>query len=160
MQDNKHSYWEHSLALKTWIAYKSWKSRFDFLDLKINQVNLWKLCALLLAAVDTQFSFCSSACYSHFLCFNIRLHVVQQDIDGNDVSLSKYKGKVLLIVNVASRWYVHLFIGALWCTSFVTYHGLYRLNSLKYALFFYYQWSYNFQLQWIRGDLQKLEGSR
>ena len=28
----------------------------------------------------------------------------KQDIDGNDVSLNKYKGKVMLIVNVASRW--------------------------------------------------------
>lgn len=28
-----------------------------------------------------------------------------QDIDKKDVSLSKYKGKVLLIVNVASKWY-------------------------------------------------------
>lgn len=30
---------------------------------------------------------------------------VMQDIDGKDVSLSKYKGKVLLIVNVASKWF-------------------------------------------------------
>ena len=30
---------------------------------------------------------------------------VVQDIDKKDVSLSKFKGKVLLIVNVASRWY-------------------------------------------------------
>ena len=28
-----------------------------------------------------------------------------QDIDGKDVSLNNFKGKVLLIVNVASRWY-------------------------------------------------------
>lgn len=28
-----------------------------------------------------------------------------QDIDGKGVSLNKFKGKVLLIVNVASRWY-------------------------------------------------------
>lgn len=27
-----------------------------------------------------------------------------QDIGGNDVSLSEYKGKTLLIVNVASKW--------------------------------------------------------
>ncbi|MCI67840.1 hypothetical protein A2U01_0089099, partial [Trifolium medium] len=26
------------------------------------------------------------------------------DISGNDVSLSQYSGKVLLIVNVASQW--------------------------------------------------------
>lgn len=31
-----------------------------------------------------------------------------QDIDQNDVSLSKFKGKVLLIVNVASKWYPRL----------------------------------------------------
>lgn len=29
-----------------------------------------------------------------------------QDAKGNDVDLSIYKGKVLLIVNVASQWYV------------------------------------------------------
>ena len=28
-----------------------------------------------------------------------------QDARGNDVDLSQYKGKVLLIVNVASQWY-------------------------------------------------------
>lgn len=32
-----------------------------------------------------------------------------QDIDGNDVELSTFKGKVLLIVNVASQWYVYTF---------------------------------------------------
>uniref|UniRef100_A0A9I9DE00 Glutathione peroxidase n=1 Tax=Cucumis melo TaxID=3656 RepID=A0A9I9DE00_CUCME len=31
-----------------------------------------------------------------------------KDIDGKDVSLNKFKGKVLLIVNVASRWYSNL----------------------------------------------------
>ncbi|KAL5061191.1 hypothetical protein RYX36_032795 [Vicia faba] len=30
--------------------------------------------------------------------------IEHQDIDKKDVSLSKFKGKVLLIVNVASRW--------------------------------------------------------
>ena len=34
-----------------------------------------------------------------------------QDIDKKDVALSKYKGKVLLVVNVASRWYVNPFFG-------------------------------------------------
>ena len=35
-----------------------------------------------------------------------------QDIDKKDVALSKYKGKVLLVVNVASRWCVsYLFFG-------------------------------------------------
>jgi glutathione peroxidase-family protein len=29
-----------------------------------------------------------------------------QDGKGNDVDLATYKGKVLLIVNVASKWYV------------------------------------------------------
>lgn len=29
---------------------------------------------------------------------------VIQDIDGKNVSLSKFKGKALLIVNVASQW--------------------------------------------------------
>jgi Glutathione peroxidase len=30
---------------------------------------------------------------------------LHQDAKGNDVDLSIYKGKVLLIVNVASQWY-------------------------------------------------------
>jgi len=30
---------------------------------------------------------------------------MMQDIDRKDVALNKFKGKVLLIVNVASRWY-------------------------------------------------------
>jgi len=29
----------------------------------------------------------------------------EQDASGKDVDLSTYKGKVLLIVNVASQWY-------------------------------------------------------
>jgi len=33
---------------------------------------------------------------------------LKQDIDGNDVSLDKFKGKPLLIVNVASRWWLFL----------------------------------------------------
>lgn len=31
--------------------------------------------------------------------------LLMQDAKGNDVDLSVYKGKVLLIVNVASKWY-------------------------------------------------------
>lgn len=33
------------------------------------------------------------------------VYIFMQDIDGKDVSLSKFKGKVALIVNVASKWY-------------------------------------------------------
>jgi len=32
------------------------------------------------------------------------LFLWRQDIDGKDVALNKFKGKVMLIVNVASRW--------------------------------------------------------
>ena len=32
----------------------------------------------------------------------------EQDCNGKEVSLETYKGKVLLVVNVASKWY-HLF---------------------------------------------------
>jgi glutathione peroxidase-family protein len=32
--------------------------------------------------------------------------VLPKDIKGNDVKLSEYEGKVLLIVNVASKWYL------------------------------------------------------
>ena len=41
-----------------------------------------------------------------YLTFDILCNflVDKQDIDGNDVSLGDYKGKVLLIVNVASKW--------------------------------------------------------
>jgi glutathione peroxidase len=31
----------------------------------------------------------------------------KQDASGKDVDLSTYKGKVLLIVNVASQWYCY-----------------------------------------------------
>lgn len=31
---------------------------------------------------------------------------VLQDAKGNDVDLNIYKGKVLIIVNVASKWYI------------------------------------------------------
>ena len=34
----------------------------------------------------------------------ITFPAVLQDIRGNDTSLSEYSGKVLLIVNVASKW--------------------------------------------------------
>lgn len=34
-----------------------------------------------------------------------------QDAKGNDVDLSVYKGKVLLIVNVASKWYLPRMFG-------------------------------------------------
>ncbi|KAL0886012.1 hypothetical protein Bca101_009995 [Brassica carinata] len=40
------------------------------------------------------------------------------DIDGNDVSLNKYKGKVMLIVNVASRWTTRFEILAFPCNQF------------------------------------------
>lgn len=32
--------------------------------------------------------------------------MVEQDSRGKDVDLSVYKGKVLLVVNVASKWFV------------------------------------------------------
>lgn len=35
-----------------------------------------------------------------FMC----LCIISQDIGGNDVSLSQFKGKTLLVVNVASKW--------------------------------------------------------
>jgi len=37
--------------------------------------------------------------------YYIVLYFMMQDIDRKDVPLNKFKGKVLLIVNVASRWY-------------------------------------------------------
>lgn len=39
------------------------------------------------------------------LDFDLNWNYELQDIQGNDVSLSKYSGKVVLIVNVASKWY-------------------------------------------------------
>ncbi|CAL9041040.1 unnamed protein product, partial [Musa banksii] len=32
--------------------------------------------------------------------------IAVKDMDGNDVNLGSYSGKVLLIVNVASKWYL------------------------------------------------------
>jgi glutathione peroxidase-family protein len=40
-------------------------------------------------------------------CFDIlylKEFFIDQDIDGKDVPLKKFKNKVLLIVNVASQW--------------------------------------------------------
>ena len=34
----------------------------------------------------------------------VMFEYLMQDIDGKDVPLNKFKGKILLIVNVASRW--------------------------------------------------------
>nr|GMD96042.1 Glutathione peroxidase [Ipomoea batatas]GMD98174.1 Glutathione peroxidase [Ipomoea batatas]GMD99078.1 Glutathione peroxidase [Ipomoea batatas]GMD99890.1 Glutathione peroxidase [Ipomoea batatas] len=43
---------------------------------------------------------------------------IVKDAKGNDVHLNIYKGKVLLIVNVASKWYVCLEILAFPCNQF------------------------------------------
>lgn len=39
------------------------------------------------------------------MCSGCLLYYMVQDIDRKDVSLSKFKGKILLIVNDASQWY-------------------------------------------------------
>lgn len=52
---------------------------------------------------------------------------LEQDSKGKDVDLSIYKGKVLLIVNVASKWFVSFsfwvfflfFIFMIWYFSFL-----------------------------------------
>lgn len=55
---------------------------------------------------------------------------MMQDIDGKDVALSKFKGKALLIVNVASKWYMfHLPLKLL----FTQRHG-YLMYSLLWYL--------------------------
>jgi hypothetical protein len=41
--------------------------------------------------------------YFGLLCLRKYLSV-SQDIDGKGIALSKFKGKALLIVNVASQW--------------------------------------------------------
>ena len=69
-------------------------SKFDFQyiiivfgkDLEVQQLRNWNLIILFTLLMDLSLSF-------------------GQDIDGKDVSLSKFKGKVVLIVNVASKWY-------------------------------------------------------
>jgi hypothetical protein len=65
-----------------------------------------------------------------------------QDARGNDVDLSIFKGKVLLVVNVASKWYQIYFP----CYSkFVIYSSdlcwrLFKLNHSRLALFFFFYW--------------------
>lgn len=57
-----------------------------------------------------------------------------QDIDGKDVSLSKFKGKALLIVNVASKWYSRLtddFAALNTCVSAKVYPLFYFVYYLK-----------------------------
>lgn len=58
-------------------------------------------------ALFRQYFFLSSKIIDRFITLKVILNCCQwkQDIDGQDVSLSKFKGKALLIVNVASRWY-------------------------------------------------------
>lgn len=43
-----------------------------------------------------------------------------QDIDGKDVALSKFKGRALLIVNVASQWYFFI----IHCSSDILYTNI------------------------------------
>lgn len=45
----------------------------------------------------------SSACDNYNSCYNSSIHL--QDAKGDVVDLSTYEGKVLLIINVASKWY-------------------------------------------------------
>ena len=59
---------------------------------------------------------------------------MNQDIDGNDVELSKYRGKVLLIVNVASAWYISLSIAHL--RYFVYYESLIWVYLCKIGMYF------------------------
>jgi hypothetical protein len=57
-----------------------------------------------------------------------------QDIDGKDVSLSKFKGKALLIVNVASKWYSRSnddFAALNTCVSAKVYPPFYFVYFLK-----------------------------
>lgn len=48
--------------------------------------------------------------------------VILQDAKGNDVHLNIYKGKVLLIVNVASKWYVCMYAYSTYLILFFSRH--------------------------------------
>lgn len=50
--------------------------------------------------------FCSFIYLKHFFFLFSSIPILQDGM-GNDVDLATYKGKVLLIVNVASKWYVY-----------------------------------------------------
>lgn len=70
-----------------------------------------------------------------------------QDAKGNDVDLSVYKGKVLLIVNVASKWYLP------WMFSFL--HFFFAVRNKKEVIFFSLLFTPDL-LQWT--DKRKLHG--
>ena len=66
------------------------------------------------------------------LSFTLFLKMIcwmSQDMDGNDVNLGSYSGKVLLIVNVASKWYLPMpsFSNAYYITTGV--FGQHRMHA-------------------------------
>lgn len=69
-----------------------------------------------------------------------------QDIKGNDVDLSIYKGKVLLIVNVASQWYRAPFYSTVWwCQlfslfSFCSFFSVWLLWGSFKKIFYMHCW--------------------
>jgi len=56
---------------------------------------------------------------------------ILQDGKGNDVDLATYKGKVLLIVNVASKWYAYAYISIL---SFIHFIQTHQFGSTYFTL--------------------------
>jgi len=67
-----------------------------------------------------------------------------QDARGNDVELSRYKGKVLLIVNVASQWLKFLYS---FPDSLMSFSLLFMCVFLPDLVSL--QWSDKFQLYWV-----------
>lgn len=86
--------------------------------------------------------------------YDISLPILWQDISGNDVSLEKYKGKVLLIVNVASQWYL-LFslisLVALKCVYTSLFHDkhliFYKLQDFQVQHALAFSWRYSIFLR-------------
>jgi glutathione peroxidase len=48
-----------------------------------------------------------SLCDPFVLAADSIFYPLEQDCNGKEVSLETYKGKVLLVVNVASKWYIN-----------------------------------------------------
>lgn len=111
--------------------------------------------------VKVKFSNLFPACYSLFLntskrkLMKLRSFGMLKDARGQDVDLSIYRGKVLLVVNVASKWSV-FFSSLLRSSSLLEFLGFLFLENFELLA----QWLYRFELYPADGALQQIQGSR
>lgn len=106
--------------------------------------------------------------FSTFICLVIfhRSHVFLwslwvwiQDARGQDVDLSIYKGKVLLVVNVASKWF-SLFLATSLCSTPTPHpkNEVINLDFDDWTFVALLQWIYRFELHAVDRSLQQIQG--